>query len=264
MEKILLALWRTVPSGNIKQTQLANKLGLSTKQTARLLRKWSDEGWFTFISGQGRGNASHLQWHLHVEEVYEQQLLQLIEEKSIETVSKYLLFDWSPEVKQRILHQIRANFGYVQNSIGNTDKLIIPRQYPLLTLHPLEAADIQSANMVATIYNRLVFVDASGVVYPELAHSWDLTATDLRLYLRKEVRFHDGSYLSANDVIDCLNRLRTDSSYVDLWQPITEIVAISPYIIDISFPSGCSYCLQMLGMILYKRRYIVAERGSRK
>lgn len=249
MEKILLALWRTVPSGNIKQTQLANKLGLSTKQTARLLRKWSDEGWFTFISGQGRGNASHLQWHLHVEEVYEQQLLQLIEEKSIETVSKYLLFDWSPEVKQRILHQIRANFGYVQNSIGNTDKLIIPRQYPLLTLHPLEAADIQSANMVATIYNRLVFVDASGVVYPELAHSWDLTATDLRLYLRKEVRFHDGSYLSANDVIDCLNRLRTDSSYVDLWQPITEIVAISPYIIDISFPSGCSYCLQMLGMI---------------
>ncbi|EMF47940.1 Oligopeptide ABC transporter, periplasmic oligopeptide-binding protein OppA [Planococcus halocryophilus Or1] len=249
MERTLLSLWQAVPTGDIKQSQLADWLELSRKQTARLLRKWSDEGWFTFTSGRGRGNSSHIQWHINVEEHYEKQITQLIEEKSIETASKYLLFDWSPEVKQRLLHQFRSNFGYVQNSPDNNDKLIIPRKYPLLTLHPLYAADIHSANMVANVYSRLVSVDESGYITPELAHSWDASSTHLRLYLRKEVYFHDGSFLSATDVVDCLNRLRNDSSYADLWKPIVSIMSSSPHIVDITFPEGCSYCLHMLGMI---------------
>lgn len=249
MEKSLLALWRAVPSGSIKQTLLANSLGLSSKQTTRLLRKWADEGWFTFTSGRGRGNASHIEWHRHVEDVYEQQLIQLIEEQSIEAAGKYLLFDWSPEVRLRLLHQFRSNFGYVQNPASQNDKLIIPRKYPLLTLHPLEAADVHSANMVANVYSRLVSVNEHGQVSPELAHSWDLTSTNLRLYLRKEVSFHDGSFLSSKDVVDCLNRLRENASYSDLWAPIADVHALSPHVLEISFPGGCSYCLQMLGMI---------------
>ncbi|MDQ0427353.1 MarR-like DNA-binding transcriptional regulator SgrR of sgrS sRNA [Planomicrobium stackebrandtii] len=249
MENTLLALWQAVPSGYVKQTQLADLLDLSSKQTTRLLRKWANEGWFTFTSGRGRGNPSHLNWLKNVEEAYEQQLSQLIEEQSIETAGKYLLFDWSPEIKQRLMHKFRSNFGYIQNGTSDGDKLIIPRKYPLLTLHPLHAADVHSANMVATVYNRLVSVDERGHVSPELAHSWDLTPTCLRLYLRKRVHFHDGSFLAVEDVVDCLERLRTDASYVDLWKPITAIKAISPYALEISFPGGCSYCLQMLGMI---------------
>ncbi|AIY05498.1 ABC transporter, substrate-binding protein [Planococcus sp. PAMC 21323] len=249
MERTLLALWHAVPSGNIKQAQLADQLGLSSKQTARLLRKWAEEGWFTFTAGRGRGNSSYIQWHMHVEELYEQQMVQLIKEKSIETASKYLLFDWSPVVKQRLLHLLRSNFGYVQNRVDQIDKLIIPRKYPILTLHPLYASDIHSANMVANVYSRLVTVDESGSVTPELAHSWDLTKNHVRLYLRKEIFFHDGSYLTAIDVANCLDRLRNDSSYADLWKPIESISTSGPHIIDISFPNGCSYCLQMLGMI---------------
>ncbi|WP_142829970.1 ABC transporter substrate-binding protein [Planococcus soli] len=249
MEKTLLALWQAVPSGYVKQTQLADLLDLSSKQTTRLLRKWANEGWFTFTSGRGRGNPSHLNWLKNVEEAYEHQLSQLIEEQSIETAGKYLLFDWSPEIRQRLMHKFRSNFGYIQNDTSDSDKLIIPRKYPLLTLHPLHAADVHSANMVATVYNRLVSVDECGHVSPELAHSWDLTPTCLRLYLRKRVHFHDGSFLDVEDVVDCLERLRTDAAYVELWKPITAIKAISPHALEISFPGGCSYCLQMLGMI---------------
>ncbi|MBT2570837.1 ABC transporter substrate-binding protein [Planococcus sp. ISL-110] len=246
MEKMLLALWQAVPTGNIKQYQLAELLGLSSKQTTRLLRKWSGEGWFTFTPGRGRGNTSHIKWHKNVEDVYEQQLTQLIEEQSIEAAGKYLLFGWSPEIKQRLMHKFRSNFGYVQS---DSDKMIIPRKYPLLTLHPLYAADVHSANMVATVYSRLVSVNERGHVSPELAHSWDLTPTKLRLYLRKEVNFHDGSILTADDVVDCLERLRMHVSYMALWKPVTAIKTLSPHALEISFPGGCSYCLQMLGMI---------------
>ncbi|ANU23239.1 ABC transporter substrate-binding protein [Planococcus donghaensis] len=249
MEQSLLALWQAVPTGNIKQSKLADQLELSSKQTTRLLRKWADEGWLTFTSGRGRGNASHIQWHINVEEHYEKQMIQLIEEKSIETASKYLLFDWSPEVKHRLLHNFRSNFGYIQNNLTKNDKLLIPRKYPFLTLHPLYASDIHSANLVANVYSRLVSVDENGIITPELAHSWDVTSTHLRLYLRKEVYFHDNSYLTATDVVNCLNRLRKDSSYSDLWQPIESISACGSYMVEISFSNGCSYCLQMLGMI---------------
>jgi len=256
MENTLLSLWQAVPTGSIKQTQIATLLSLSNKQTTRLLRKWSDEGWFTYTSGRGRGNTSHLQWHRNVEAVYEQQIIQLIEEQSVEAAGNYLLFNWSPEVRQRLLHQFRSHFGYSQNNARQIDKLIIPRKYPLLTLHPIEAADIHSANMAANVYNRLVSVDERGNVSPELAHSWDLTPHSLRLYLRKEVQFHDGSFLTSEDVAECLNRLRMDASYSDLWKPITAINTLSPYALELSFPGGCSYCLQMLGMInasIYKK-----------
>lgn len=207
MEKHLLTLWQAISTGNIKQTQIAESLGLSSKQTTRQLRKWSDEGWFTFTPGRGRGNTSHLHWQVNVEEVYEQQLAQLIEEQAVDAASKFLLFDWSPEAKLRLLHKFRSSFGYVQNSGSKIDKLIIPRRYPLMTLHPLKASDIHSANMVSNVYSRLVTVHESGHVSPELAHSWDLTSTNLRLYLRKEVKFHDGSFLTAKDVVDCLNKI---------------------------------------------------------
>lgn len=249
MEKTLLSLWQAVPSGHVKHKQIADALNLSSKQTTRLLQKWANEGWFTYTSGRGRGNASHLQWHRNVESVYEQQIIQLIAEQSVESASNYLLLEWSPEVRQRLMHQFRSHFGYSQSQTNEVDKLIIPRKYALLTLHPMKAADIQSANMAANIYNRLVSVDDVGTVSPELAHSWDLTDTRLRLYLRKRVQFHDGSLLTSEIVADCLNRLRLDACYADLWKSITEIKALSPYVLELSFPTGCSYCLQMLGMI---------------
>jgi SgrR family transcriptional regulator len=246
MDKNLLTLWHSISSGSIKQEELAEVLNLSPKQTARNIQKWTKEGWLTFISGRGRGNLSMIQWLKNVEDIYEEQLMNMIDQEPVETSSKYLLFDWSIDSKMRLMNKFRSKFGYVQ-SANEMDKLIIPRRHPLLTMHPLEAADVHSANMVANVFNRLVAVDEHGVISPELAHSWDATPTKLRLYLKKDIKFHDGSILNAEDVIICLERLRNHLHYRDLWEPIHDIKVVAPLIVDIYFPSGCSYCLQMLG-----------------
>lgn len=47
----------------------------------------------------------------------------------------------------------------------------------------------------------------------------------------------------------CLSKLRSHTYYKDLWAPIEKIEVVSPLIIDIHYPTGCSYCLQMLCMI---------------
>lgn len=248
MDQYLLTLWNTVPSGNIKKEEIAEVLHLSPKQTARNIQKWRTQGWLIFTPGKGRGNVSKLQWMKDVEEIYEEKLMKMIENESVEISSKYLLFDWSTDSKLRLMNKFRSKLGYVQKA-NEIDKLIIPRRYPLLTMHPLKAAEIHSANMVVNVFNRLVTVDEKGEIYPELAHSWDESSSKLRLYLKKDVKFHDGSILIAEDVVDCLEKLRRDVHFKDLWEPVKEIKVVAPLILDIYFPTGCSYCLQMLGTI---------------
>lgn len=244
MDKYLLTLWQSVPSGNIKQYELADFLQLSPKQTARYIQKWSTEGWLTNTSGRGRGNVSKLEWLRDVEAILEEQLMKTIDDEPVEVSSKYLLFDWSIDSKLRLMNKFRSKFGYVQST---NDELVIPRRNLFLTTHPLEAADVGSASIVANVYNRLVAIDEYGVVSPELAHSWDITSTKLRIYLKKDVKFHDGSILTAENVVVCIDRLRNHPQYKELWEPVKQIFIVAPLVIDICFPGGCSYCLQMLG-----------------
>ncbi|HDR7646761.1 UNVERIFIED_CONTAM: ABC transporter substrate-binding protein [Bacillus mycoides] len=246
MDKTLLNLWQSFSSGNIKIQDLADFLNLSTKQTVRYLHKWMDEGWLTFIPGKGRGNPSSLQWLKNVEQIYESQVMEIMDQQPVEKSSKYLLYNWSPNSKLRLMTKFHSKFGYIHNS---DDKLIIPRRKPLLTTHPLEAADVHSAHIVANVFNRLVYMDEKGNIFPEIAHSWDLTPSTLRLYLKKSIKFHDGSILTASDVKLCLSKLRSHTYYKDLWAPIEKIEVVSPLILDIHYPKGCSYCLQMLCMI---------------
>ncbi|WP_144513922.1 ABC transporter substrate-binding protein [Bacillus sp. FJAT-22090] len=246
MDKYLLALWKKVPTGPIKQGEVAEFLQLSPKQTTRYIQKWATEGWLAFTSGRGRGSVSNLEWLKNVEIILEGRLMKIIEEKPIEVSSKYLLWDWSIDSKLRLMEKFRSKFGYIHST---NDKLIVPRKNPFLTMHPIEAADVHSANIVATIFNRLVSVDVNGYVSPELAHSWDVHENKIRIYLKKDIKFHDGSILNANIVVNCLENLRSHPFYQELWNPIKEIVAVDPLVIDVHFSSSCSYFLQMLGSI---------------
>ncbi|MBB5180612.1 MarR-like DNA-binding transcriptional regulator SgrR of sgrS sRNA [Planomicrobium koreense] len=248
MDKLLLKLWRFVPSGETRKEDLADILELSSKQTARYLKKWAEEGWFRYTAGSGRGKVSTLFWLRDAEEVFMEHAVKIMEQEPVEISSKYLLFDWSDGAKQLLLERFRSKFGFSQNS-GEIAKLIIPRRYKLATMHPLEMADVHSAHFVSTVFNRLVRVDDTGNVSPELAHSWDLSWTHLRLYLKKGVKFHDGSILTAEDVAECLNRMRTYPNFKELWEPVISISVPAPLVVDLHFPGGCSYCLHMLGMM---------------
>lgn len=246
MDRYLLSLYNHVSSGNCKVENIANQLMLSTKQTRRKLQQWQEEGWLEFQSGRGRGNMSSIQWRQNVEQEYEQQFIKNLEAEAIEEVSKLLLLDWSVETKQRIMMAFQAKFGFYQE---DHDRLTIPRFYPFLTVHPQQAADIQSANLVANLYNRVVTLNADNTITPELAHSWEYTDTSLLLYLRKDIVFHDGSIMKAEDVVDSFRRMKKDEHYAALWEPITTITSPAPLVVNLEFPTGCTYVLQLLSLL---------------
>ncbi|MEH7179543.1 ABC transporter substrate-binding protein [Neobacillus vireti] len=246
MDHYLLALWNSTPSGEVKVKLLAERLDLSTKQTRRKLNQWQDEGWLSFQSGKGRGIYSKLIWNRDVESAYEQQFIAHLERYSIEQVSKLLLYQWSTETKQRLMTRFQSKFGFHQEG---QDTLIIPRFYPFITYHPLKAADVHSANLIANLYNRVIALKDDNTVIPELAHSWEVEDHRLTLYLRKDVSFHDGSILKAEDVVKTFMRMKQDKIYAELWKPITKIFSPAPLIVELEFPYGCTYVLPLLSMI---------------
>ncbi|MCM3693927.1 ABC transporter substrate-binding protein [Neobacillus niacini] len=246
MDHYLLTLWNSSATGEVKVQELAEILNLSAKQTRRKLSQWQEEGWLTFQAGRGRGNDSKLQWTKDVESAYEEHFLSKLECYSIEQVSKLLLFNWSTETKQRLMTKFQSKFGFHQEG---QDRLIIPRFYRFLTYHPLKAADVHSANLVANIYNRAATLEEDNTITPELAHSWELTNTKLTLYLRKDVPFHDGSILKAEDVVHSYMRMKQDEIYAELWKPITNITSPASLVVELEFPNGCPYILPLLSMM---------------
>ncbi|WP_051348765.1 ABC transporter substrate-binding protein [Peribacillus kribbensis] len=131
-----------------------------------------------------------------------------------------------------------------QEKIGfqqeDKDHLIIPRFSPLITYHPLEAADKHSASLMANIFSTLVTLDAA---------SWEYENTHLLLYLREDVSFHDGSVLKAEDVMGELKKMKEEPHFKKLWEPVTSFSSPAPLVVRLDFPAGCSYILQLLSTL---------------
>jgi peptide/nickel transport system substrate-binding protein len=79
------------------------------------------------------------------------------------------------------------------------------------------------------ITNTLTEVDASGILVPKLAESWDASAdaTQWTFKLRKGVEFHDGRTLNADDVIASINHHRGENSTSSAKTMVAPIVEIS-------------------------------------
>ena len=253
MEPKLLTLWQHIQSGSIKQAEIADLLELSPKQTSRYLQKWAKEGWFRLKPGKGRGHSTTLNWIKNVEAIYEKEMEYILHHDSIEKSAKLLTFDWSTECKLRLMRLFQARLGFHDEG---RDKLIIPRRYPFLSFHPLEALDTHSANIVSNLYNRLIYLSEDNDILPELAHSWELNDRLLRLYIRKGVKFHDGSFLTADDVTECLEALRNHPCHKEIWLPIKRIQSPAAYVVEIELIHECSYILPLLSTIhssIYKQ-----------
>lgn len=246
MDAYLFSLWKQCRDGHYTIADMADAIHLSAKQTRRHLLRWQEEGWLTYTSGLGRGNVSQLVWLRHVESELAEQLLKRMETESIEAVTNQLEWDWSPAQAGRFMRQLEKKFGYVQTS---SDALIIPRRRNFLTTHPLEAADIHSAHLVQNVFNRLFTIDASGQVTGELAHHYEWQGDTLVLFLRKGVRFHDGSLMTSKDVTKSLRALFQSAAYRHTYRHVRRVSSNGPYQVDVTLDRRRNSFVPRLSMI---------------
>jgi peptide/nickel transport system substrate-binding protein len=95
-----------------------------------------------------------------------------------------------------VFAQERMNFIYV-------------RPQEIVTLDPALVTDSLSGFITRNVYSRLVDIAYDGTsVEPDLAESWEVSDDGLvyTFHLRSDVKFHDGSMLTASDVVYTFNR----------------------------------------------------------
>ncbi len=91
--------------------------------------------------------------------------------------------------------------------------LTLSLPYDLATLNPGARDRLSDFALLSNLYEPLVTTDASLKVLPCLAERWENPdLTTWIFHLRKGVSFHDGTPLTAEDVVYSLQRLRADES----------------------------------------------------
>jgi peptide/nickel transport system substrate-binding protein len=104
-----------------------------------------------------------------------------------------------------------------------------------LSMDPHSLNESFQLTFTGNVYEPLVARGKKLELVPGLATDWKQTSpTTWRFNLRKNVKFHDGTPFTADDVIFSLQRSRADGSDVKTYvQEIAEIRKIDPYTIDI-------------------------------
>ena len=236
----LLSLYGQQKSNTFHQQQLASTLKISPKQLNRYLKLFQQHNWITYKAGNGRGHLSKIQWHEDIEQII------------VDTIKPHLstmtMMDWEELfTSPNLTDSLAVNFKHlyqqnIKNNILYNERLIAPIYHPIYNLQPNQVNDIYSAALLSNITNCLVEADTNGNIIPSLAHHWKMNDLKLRLYLRKNVAFHNGDLLTAHDVAWCLRQLL----HLPLWQPIREIIIVDMWTIDFIFGESCTYVLHLL------------------
>ncbi len=91
--------------------------------------------------------------------------------------------------------------GCSKSDLKHQNHLIIGLESSPTNLDPRFASDLASTQVIQLIFNSLLIIDISGNLAPDLAEKWEIiNSTEYIFYLKKGVRFHDGSEVTSSDV----------------------------------------------------------------
>jgi oligopeptide transport system substrate-binding protein len=103
--------------------------------------------------------------------------------------------------------------------------------YEAASLDPAVQSDAGSAQVVSQLFEALTAIDAAGRVQPALAERWSTSADGLQLtfQLRPDLRFSDGSPLTASDVVYSWMRVLAPAHPSQLASLLDDVVGARAY-----------------------------------
>jgi len=126
--------------------------------------------------------------------------------------------------------------GQTGGETTQSEKIVrITASFPLQS-DPAVASNAVEAAVMFNVYDTLVFPDVDGTIVPHLAEEWSVSDDGLTytFQIRKGVKFHDGSEMTAEDVAFSMNRLITiGEGFSYLFIPyVKEAVATDEYTVE--------------------------------
>ena len=138
-------------------------------------------------------------------------------------------------------------------SVEKPTSIGISVPYEIDVLDPHAKTRLSNYAMSANFYEPLVGTDAANKILPRLARSWENPdAYTWVFHLQKNVRFHNGKLMDAEDVIYTIERVRTDpnlevASYLN---DVREVKALNSSTVQIRTKTPLAIFLNKLNNIL--------------
>lgn len=206
----LLKLWM-LGTKSLSLQEIANQLNLSPKQTTRKLKKYEEQGWITYIPGNGRGNKTKIQWLKNMEE--------LILENLKDTQFRMTLFKQmnSDNLSDTLVTNIISTLFSLKNMSKHT--LTIPIYNTRLVMDRLELLDTESAWILLHVYSRLVDEQGNG----DLAYHWEQLGQKYVFYIRPNISLHNGELMTIEQIIFSLNQSFQHEKYTHIRSKLKKI-----------------------------------------
>jgi peptide/nickel transport system substrate-binding protein len=126
--------------------------------------------------------------------------------------------------------------GLLEETKSQRKGLLRVAVQPIVQTDPAFISSDPEVLVANHIYDYLVDVSTENTIVPRLATAWEISEDGLsyEFTLAEDVRFHDGSPFSSDDVVWTFNRLRDEalgSATVDLYSNIVEIKGAEPNLV---------------------------------
>ena len=149
--------------------------------------------------------------------------------------------------------------------VSNGDTLVIHYPGTPSLINPILTTSTIAAPLTEIIFDGLIKLDEFLEPKPQLAKSWTSSKDGLRwiFYLRKGVRFHDGTELTAEDVkftLDQARNPRIKGLFSNSFRDIKEVIVKDLYTVELIFEKPFAALLDYLDVgILPKHLFINSD-----
>lgn len=128
-------------------------------------------------------------------------------------------------------------------------------------LYPDSENSIISGNYWAYYYEGLTSFNSEMEIQPQLALSWENPDTNTwRFRLRKDVSFHNGQHMTADDVVASVN-MAINNDYVNVLIPtVQSIKKVDDYTVDIKTDSPTPILANLIPQIYILPKTLIASR----
>ncbi|AOZ93049.1 ABC transporter substrate-binding protein [Paenibacillus crassostreae] len=223
--------------------ELASTLQCTHRNASTIIRKMSEHGWVLWQSQRGRGNRSTLQFLIDPEEIAAQSMMQAINRQDLRhAIEQIRVHARSSTMQDRLQEWLLTYFGHHAEikSEKQIDTLRLPIRQQLHTVDPLYMNLLAESFVSSHIFDGLVRrSNNTHEILPNIAHAWEVDSSRCQwtFYLRKEVLFHHGTLMTAQDVVFTFERLIETSQrmlYSFIIKQIQSVRAINPTTVSIT------------------------------
>ena len=129
-----------------------------------------------------------------------------------------------------------ATNGFTVNADSNLDAdITVVQSLDMVSWDPVNTSDLSNGYVINNVYSKLFTFDENINGIPELCKEYKMVSdSEWHFTIYEGIKNHDGSILTADDVVYSLNRTKNGTAIGALFGPVDQITKVNDYTISIT------------------------------